>query len=163
MTTLCSRLRSPALIRWAALLWCLGVELGPNLHIGLHARLAPHVHGHAAGHDHTHHHHAHHEHVAARHPDQEHVEAPHAGNEPAHHARMRAVDPDHGRHDPLHRGIAVMLVAAPDPVAACVAYELLAATSWVTTPICDRAPREVRVRGPPDRDVASRPRPARTT
>ncbi|HVK75191.1 MAG TPA: hypothetical protein VM734_17800 [Kofleriaceae bacterium] len=35
----------------ACLLWLLGVELVPNLHVGLHAQLAPHEHGSGHRHD----------------------------------------------------------------------------------------------------------------
>lgn len=190
---------------FAVVLWILGVEVAPNLHLGLHDVLAPHTHGvaaahgdpdhghdhwfeldldvhghdhgHAADHDHAvehdHGHAADHDHAVEHVHDRRDVAdaGPHGPEfagvrvaaEDLEHAAgaddarvavpARAVasrlDPDHGAHDLLHRGIAI---ACPPLAALSVAQ----ADVIVLAPLHPRSDRPFtralgrpRARGPP--------------
>ncbi len=144
-----------------ALLWLLGVEALPNLHLGLHGVLAPHEHGgradgharHDAAHDHDHDHdhaHAHtHEHEHGDHRDDA-VPAGLGLDERDHeHAELTPIAPAHGRHDLLHRGVAITQPPAAWPVGASAALEWV---PWLPTargrPYSNE-PEHARARGPP--------------
>lgn len=168
---------------WVAIaLWVLGFELAPNLHLGLHDRIAPHTHGGAVAHDdHDRDHHAEHEHEhepgRAEHGhahDAEHGHAHHheggvadSHESPVHepeftriakHAAAddaRAVasasrlDPSHGDHDLLHRGIAIVEPPLGQPSLAQAPVVVLARLRPLIDRLVSRVPTTARARGPP--------------
>src|SRR5687767_9148075 len=112
-----------ALAWWAAVLWVVGFELMPDAHLGLHGQLGAHSHAGVVvahdDHEHEHEHEHHHHHDDAGHHDHgfEPIARPGRALETSadvvgDHAIVRGPDLDHGQHDLLHRGIAV--VQPPD-------------------------------------------------
>lgn len=77
-----------------ALLWLLGVEALPNLHLGLHGLLAPHEHGAPA--------HASARHRAHAHDDHAHEHGEHHGEHGQHAHGHAEPDHDHAEHEPEH-------------------------------------------------------------
>ncbi|MBL8948372.1 MAG: hypothetical protein JNK45_34675 [Myxococcales bacterium] len=178
----------------AVVLWILGVEVAPNLHLGLHDVLAPHTHGVAEhvesdhGHDHwfeldldAHEHGADHDHGVEHGHDHgvehghDHAEVADAGPHGSEFAGVRVaaedlehaagaddarvvaparavasrLDPGHGDHDLLHRGIAI---ACPPLAALSVAQAdvvVLARLHPRSDRPFTRALGRPRARGPP--------------
>lgn len=160
---------------WALLLWIVGVEIGPGLHIALHGRLAPHVHGVAdakRGSGHEHRHGRHHEHRAdgvghggahhvASHADGHEHHAHHhhhaddgSGDASAQHAtdgraQVGRLDPEHGAHDLMHRQLAL---AIPPPVLPEVVFAAIARApelGRIDDHVAARPAPRLRARGPP--------------
>ena len=140
------------------LLWVLGFELGPDLHLAMHGALAPHVHGHASQHEHEHEHEHEHD-VQDRHDasDHDHGAAHHsvATDHPigarvaSGVALVRALDPGHGRHDASHRGIAVKVPPSPMPVIVSADVLRIACVDQPHGQPHGRGPLHTRARGPP--------------
>lgn len=149
--------------RWAlgaCLLWVLGFELGPGLHVALHHRLEAHSHEgehdkvagahHHAAHDHDHDPHGHdHPHGSTHRPDYEaEAESDDAADDDR--AAVRAHERyRHGRHSLAHRGLAV---TDPPPCEPCLPSAPLQRLLRFGPPPggpTDRRPVRARARGPP--------------
>jgi hypothetical protein len=146
----------------ACLVWILGFEVVPNVHVGMHELFGHHHHG-VGGHEH--------ERVAAVEREQhEHDDADHHhdhGDADHHHDHGDVLDVDlhatasqanqaacesmqeHGRHSLAHRDIA----ATPPPWAladvAIAPFVLLDSPRTLVAEPFDRQPQAVRARGPP--------------
>ncbi|HWB80473.1 MAG TPA: hypothetical protein VG755_36160 [Nannocystaceae bacterium] len=127
-----------ALALWAALLWVLGFELLPGMHIGMHGELPAHVHG--VGHDHDHV--ADHEHDDADHDHREFADVDASSG-------AFAGDRDHGDHELLHRGIAALPPPLAIPPIHDAAFVQLERVRESRTQLGARVPTTVRARGPP--------------
>jgi hypothetical protein len=158
----------------ACLVWVLGFELVPNLHVGMHEAFGHHHHGvagvhvvaergddhdHDHDHDHVHVHDHVHDHGAAE--DHQHAEDHEHGAAEPEAIALAVVEPpveaavacesitEHGRHSLAHRGIA----ATPAPWGlAPVASAPWTTISRVCTPAAEprsRRPQTTRARGPP--------------
>ena len=167
-----------------ALLWVLGFEVAPNLHLGLHDRLTPHTHGEVVGRDderHDHHDveaaHAHHDdkHHDDEHHDDEHELAvfpefaaqqgqfkgstTHGPPDPSLGAAASRPDPAHGDHDLLHRGLAVVTPQAVTPTVGQTPFVVVLCPQPLADRRLSRVPTRPRARGPPQptwcRDVDS--------
>ena len=126
-----------ALALWAALLWVLGFELLPGVHIGMHGVLPAHVHGAFHEHDDAHEH----EHTGDHdHPEFADVDAATGAS---------TLDPDHGDHELLHRGIAALQPPLAIPPIHDAAFVQLERVRESRAQLGARAPTTVRVRGPP--------------
>jgi hypothetical protein len=133
----------------AAVLWVLGFEIAPNVHLGLHDHIAPHTHGGAVAHDdhEREHRHAHeHGHAHAHHSDP----AQHAAADDARDVTSASrLDPAHGDHDLLHRGIAIAQPPLAQPSIAQAPVVVLARLRSLTRRPDSRALIVARARGPP--------------
>jgi hypothetical protein len=141
----------------AALLWTFGYEIGPALHVSLHARLPEHrhgargaerdpaadLHGHPHGHSHAHGHAHSHSH-AQPHPRSDARERSER--------RGRFVEPapaTHGAHSLEHRGV---LASRPPPATPKVPPASIGELRYVRSLrslVTARVPDVVRARGPP--------------
>lgn len=164
----------------AALLWLWGFELGPSLHLALHAVIGAHWHsddgshaafggdsihddgdadhahdeGHGHGHWHGHGHGHEHWHAEAERRSD-------ASAEPTN-PEVRALALGHGQHSLLHRGIAVLQPPpATPPVPEALLQRLESARPLFTGPR-PRTPETLRARGPPTGTPCAADR-ARTT
>ena len=149
-----------ALALWGVLLWVLGFEVGPDLHIVLHGQIGAHVHGVAVDHDHDHDHDHVDDHVHDHAHDHAHGHADALVRGPvelgvaqdardARHAAVSTVDPQHGRHDLAHRGIAVLVPDVATPRVADADLASLPRLEPHSTFVFDRTPLHDRARGPP--------------
>lgn len=171
----------------AVVLWVLGFEVAPNLHLGLHDHLAPHSHDgvvaqaehahdhHDADHGHAHddapHHHpddaGHHPGDAAHHHDDHHASPADSHESAAHEPEFAdsdrhdaaddardapaasRLDPSHGDHDLLHRGVAIATPPIAQPSIAQAPVSVLARLHSLVDRPSSRAPLVLRARGPP--------------
>ncbi len=151
------------------LLWMVGFEVGPGLHVAMHEHLGHHHHGpqadvHAEAsheHEHEHEHEAHgheHEHAAHGH-DHDHDQVVEWSEPRFEHETWLAVAPQdearclddlgHGAHALAHRSIAAFPAASPWPPISVAPWTPLSRTESCRDPIVERTPRAVRARGPP--------------
>jgi hypothetical protein len=126
-----------ALALWAMLLWLLGFELAPGLHLGMHGSLAAHSHGPIEHHDVDHDHHDVDDH-------DHHEFSPVDGHESA-----SELDLDHGDHELLHRGIAALQPPLVVPPIRSADFVQLDRVRDTRAQLGARVPTTVRVRGPP--------------
>jgi len=160
---------------WFAIaLWVLGFELAPNLHLGLHDHIALHTHGGAVAHDdhdrdhhaeHADHGHTHEAEIGHAHHDEHPIADSHESpvHEPeftqiavhaaADDARLVStasrLDPAHGDHDLLHRGVAIAQPPLAQPSIAQAPVVVLARLRPLTDRPWSRVPLVARARGPP--------------